>query len=54
MNAKSKFRGVGFGVVKRDNFASLLTTMTKETEENNRKKDIGDKAIINPANFKYV
>ena len=52
MNAKSKFRGIGLGAVKREKFANLLTSMTKEAEENTKKKEISEQARINPANFK--
>ena len=52
MNAKSKFKSLGIGTVNRDKFASLLTTMTKETEETSRKKEIAAQATVNPANFK--
>ena len=53
MNARRRFRGIGFGTVKRDKFTNLLTTMTKETEEKNRKKEITDQTKVNPAYFKY-
>ena len=52
MNAKNRFRGLGLGAVKRDRFASLLTKMTKESEENAKKKEIAEQARVNPANFK--
>ena len=52
MNAKSRFKAMGIGAVKRDKFANLLTAMTKETEENTRKKEIAEQAKILPANYK--
>ena len=54
MNAKNRFRGIGLGAVKREKFANLLTNMTKEAEENLKKKEIAEQARVNPANFKYV
>ena len=54
MNAKSKFRGVGLGAVKRERFTDLLKNLTKEAEENQRKQEIAEQARVNPANFKYV
>ena len=52
MNAKNIFRGIGLGAVKRDKFANILTNMTREAEENTKKKEISEQARINPANFK--
>ena len=52
MNAKSKFRGIGIGAVKRDEFANLLSNLTKEAEENTKKKEIAEQARVNPASFK--
>ena len=52
MNAKSKFRGVGLGAVKREQFADLLRSLTKEADEIKKKQEIAEQARVNPANFK--
>ena len=53
MNAKNRFRGFGRGAAKSQQFTNLLSKMTKESEENSKKKEIAEQARVNPANFKY-
>ena len=52
MNAKNRFRGFGRGAAKSQQFTNLLSKMTKESEENSKKKVIAEQARVNPTNFK--
>ena len=53
MNAKNRFRGFGRGAAKSQQFTNLLSKMTKESEENSKKKEIAEQARVNLVNFKY-
>ena len=52
MNAKNRFRGFGRGAAKSQQFTNLLSQMTKESEENSKKKEIAEQASVGPANLK--
>ena len=52
MNAKNRFRGFGRGAAKSQQFTNILSQMTKESEENSKKKAIAEQARVDPANLK--